>query len=219
MCSRGERLSAVLFGLGLLLLGAPQARAGVTIHYEGKLAHRDGTAELVETARRVARTNHWRFEISHQPHVTASRMIDGKPIMSNGPVDGIVIYPAEWCEPLRLEVDGDGIMSSYVKTQFAGAEVHVQIVKLLRQLEPLFSYLRVTDEGDYWCTGNVTRLRALLDAIDQVFRDTKAADPKALVRIRLSEGRIGDALSAHMAPLRSQVPPSSCRQTKGAPPR
>jgi hypothetical protein len=64
----------------------------------------------------------------------------------------------------RLDLlNGDitaGTASVPVKTQFAPAEVHAGIVKLLRHLKKkYFPDLEVSDEGGYWETGDLDALR------------------------------------------------------------
>ena len=76
-----------------------------------------------------------------------------------GPTRGIVLYPHENSEPLRLEFDRDLIVQEFIKTQFAPAEIHVKIVGFLKKIAPHFEALTVEDEGEYWDTGGGGRTR------------------------------------------------------------
>ena len=49
-------------------------------------------------------------------------------------------------------------MVSSVKTQYTPLAVHMALVDLLRQIEPLFSNFTVYDDTEYWETGNLQRL-------------------------------------------------------------
>jgi len=69
-----------------------------------------------------------------------------------GRVRGIVLYPHENSEPLRLEFDRDLIVQEFIKTQFAPAEIHVKIVGFPKEITPHFEALAVEDEGEYWDT-------------------------------------------------------------------
>jgi len=53
-----------------------------------------------------------------------------------------------------------------VKTQFASPEVHVWIVGLLKYLKKRYiADLQVSDEGEYWETGDIRVLREKMDLI------------------------------------------------------
>ena len=81
-------------------------------------------------------------------------------------VKGIVISP-ENCEPICLTflkdgrlcapfyppIEIDGFPHVFTKTQYAGIEVHLDFLKLLKALNrKYFSELKVDDEGEYWET-------------------------------------------------------------------
>ncbi|MBM4457931.1 MAG: hypothetical protein FJ011_09245 [Chloroflexi bacterium] len=113
-------------------------------------------------------------------------------------VRGVVIHPPG-CETLFLTFGRTGQTVRYedlpfaeskpgrygpildhlwCKTQFSSPETHVQVCELLRIAEKYTAEWEVTDEGDYWQTGDFELLRAtwarhqgILDA----FRDPKAA--------------------------------------------
>jgi len=53
-----------------------------------------------------------------------------------------------------------------VKTQFASPEIHVWIVGLLKYLKKRYiSDLQVSDEGEYWETGDIRILKEKMDLI------------------------------------------------------
>ena len=55
-----------------------------------------------------------------------------------------------------------------VKTQFASPEVHAWIIGLLKYLKKRYmSDLQVSDEGEYWETGDIRILREKMDLIDE----------------------------------------------------
>jgi hypothetical protein len=56
---------------------------------------------------------------------------------------------------LRLEFDGDVYVQEFIKTQFAGVQVHIEVLKLLKAVEPLFRQLKVEDEVKYTCFGRI----------------------------------------------------------------
>jgi len=71
-----------------------------------------------------------------------------------------------------------------VKTQFASPEVHVWIVGLLKYLRKRYvSDLQVSDEGEYWETGDMRVLKEKMDLIDKKLEHITG---------ELSSGRLGD---------------------------
>ncbi len=55
-----------------------------------------------------------------------------------------------------------------VKTQFTSPECHIWIIGLLKYLKKHFlSNLEVSDEGDYWKTGDAAALKEKMDFINQ----------------------------------------------------
>jgi hypothetical protein len=65
-----------------------------------------------------------------------------------------------------LEFDEILFAQGYTKTQFAPADTHVKVVELLRSLQAFFIDLKVYDEGEYWETGDLSRLKFHLGFID-----------------------------------------------------
>ncbi|MBK8624300.1 MAG: hypothetical protein IPN86_01590 [Saprospiraceae bacterium] len=66
----------------------------------------------------------------------------------------------------------DMVYSISVKTQFAGAESHVQLMELLRYLsEKYLTEFHIQDESDYWNTRNAEKLHEKMNKINQ-FMDT-----------------------------------------------
>ena len=112
-----------------------------------------------------------------------------------GPVSGIVLYPSEDCDPVRLEFDSDLYVQEFTKTQFPGPGIHLKVVALLRVLKPFFRQLEVEDEGEYWETGNVQTLVEHMNATKQVIEAELRKDPSSQAKIKTPEGRIMDLLS------------------------
>jgi len=88
----------------------------------------------------------------------------------------MILFPPGHCEPVfflldsqgRLhpayEFDNDGEEQACwcsVKTQYGPLEAHIQIAELMRQIQREYMPdLEVTDEGGYWETESVERLRS-----------------------------------------------------------
>ena len=115
---------------------------GLTIHYSGKLRNPDSLTELIKEAIDISESMHWPYEL-----------IDPEPDI---PVSGILVAP-EGSEPLWLTFHHEGFMCNpmlfeyvrkvegkdipadaeqwlFTKTQYAGVEAHIAMIKFLRYL-------------------------------------------------------------------------------------
>src|SRR5262249_26471344 len=108
---------------------------------------------------------------------------------------GLLLQPHQNCDPLRLEFDSNLFLQEFCKTQYAPIEVHVQIVNLLRHLEPEFSGLRVDDEGEYWSSSDLPTLRRHLDACFLALDKHLESNPNMIGPVRGPDGRILDLVS------------------------
>ena len=78
-----------------------------------------------------------------------------------------------------------------MKYQFAPEQVHIEIVELLKQLEPQFEKLIVLDEGEYYETGDLKTLVEHRRQCDE-FIQRCLAEPGNKGPLRLGSGRIVD---------------------------
>ena len=166
-------------GVRLLLLavlacapGLPaRATAGVTIQYSGTVATPGRVGPVLRAAEAYARKQKWQVTKTDR---------------------GIALHPAEWCEPIHLQFDGSVLAKDFVKTQFAGAAVHRDVVRLFRVLKPLMATLEIGDEGEYWETGDPAKLEAHMAVVNTAIDRAKARQPNARGPVRLPNGRIVD---------------------------
>ena len=150
---------------------------GLTIHYSGKLRSPDLLSSLIHEAADISTSMKWPYEI-----------IEKSPDI---PVEGILISP-EGSEPLWLTFHEDGFMCNpmlyeyvlkvegkgipadaeqwlFTKTQYAGVDAHIAMIKLLRYLkEQYFEKLEVHDESGYWETNNEEKCREIFDRYDSL---------------------------------------------------
>lgn len=136
---------------------------GLTIHYSGKLRNPASLSALITEARDISESMHWANEVIER--------------LPDVPVEGILISPNGseplWltfheagfmCNPLLYsyvrEVEGKGIPADaeqwlFTKTQYAGAEAHMAMIKMMRHLsQKYFEKFEVHDESQYWETGD-----------------------------------------------------------------
>jgi hypothetical protein len=83
---------------------------------------------------------------------------------------------------------------SFVKTQFAGASVHVAVVELFRTLEEHFDRIEVTDEVEYWESSSLPRLAENLRQVESMLRQNRARQPGAIGPLLLPSRRIVDVV-------------------------
>src|SRR5882762_7872263 len=121
---------------------------GVTIHYEGQLTSEAAYQDLVGLVSSIAGAEGWPSESIASDEVIVARVRDEKDCDYKGPVKGIVVYLHEDCDPVRLEFDRDLYLQEFTKTQFAGVQIHIDVLKLLKAIQPFFRDLRVEDEGE-----------------------------------------------------------------------
>jgi hypothetical protein len=168
---------------------------GVTIHFEGRLRGETAFGQVIGTAKALAEREGWKWETIDEDAVTLQRERDGQDWDYSGPVKGIVLYPHENSEPLRLEFDRDLIIQEFVKTQFAPTEIHVRVVGLLKEIAPHFESLSVCDEGEYWDTGDLELLKKHQQTILRMLADELSSVPHLEGPVRLPSGRIADLVT------------------------
>jgi hypothetical protein len=168
---------------------------GVTIHFEGRLRDEASYQRAVESARTFALAKGWPVETILEPLVTLKRVRGEEPWDYEGSTKGVALQPHENSDPLRLEFDSQLYVQEYCKTQFAPPEVHIQVVELLRLLEPEFVCLTVEDEGEYWSSKDRSTLEGHLAACFRALDDHLATDPRLTGPVRGPSGRIFDLVT------------------------
>ncbi len=155
---------------------------GLTFHYRGRLAGKDQIKPLVAEVTAICTELDWKYVC-----------------ISDERVEGICISPAN-CESLMLLFDAGGRLVGppavyvedtplpwlFTKTQYAGPETHMALIRLLRYLEgKYFAQLNVNDEGGFWETDDEAVLRAhfqqyevALDWVANALEAYKAATEK-----------------------------------------
>ena len=157
----------------------------ITIHYSGSIENPsridDFSAELAD----IADSMQWPC---HHIDTAADCAKDDRARPSTD-LKGIILELHPDCESLAFLFDIRGLLRSptlllcepfdtdnyiWVKTQFAGPEVHMTIVKLLKYLQKTYMPgLSVTDEGCYWETGDKSLLHQKLSFISEKINTLK----------------------------------------------
>lgn len=127
---------------------------GLSIYYSGRIRHYKEIDNLMEEVSDIADNLGWIYtEIS-----------DDK-------LKGVLVSP-EKCEPVVFTFVPDGRLCSpvsitynqpddefyytiFTKTQFAGPDAHIAVIKLLRYIsKKYFAEIKVMDEGKFWETND-----------------------------------------------------------------
>jgi hypothetical protein len=177
---------------------------GLSIHYSGRIRSYALVQALTDEVEDICKSLGWKYHIREKKSTAndAAR-INNPHFINYRPEDikGITISPAE-CEPVDLTFFPSGILCSVAKlkynnaatndlmvetistkTQFAGPDIHITVLKLLQYLkDKYFAVFELRDEGHYWKTkdkkillGRFAEYNFLLDAVAGALGDFKAA--------------------------------------------
>lgn len=160
---------------------------GLSIHYNGSFNQSASLREMIEEVKDIAQVHKWEYHIFE----------DTFPENSFGKADynenlyGICFSPPK-CEPIWLCFLSNGRMSGPVqlqcwgnsknkkekeylyslstKTQFAGIEIHKLVIHLLKHISKKYlSDFTLSDEGQYWETGDEKLLQQTFDRYESIF--------------------------------------------------
>jgi len=154
---------------------------GLSFHYSGRIANPESLPELIEEIEDIAKVFNWKYFVFE-------RQFPEKTIVYsdyNQQLYGICFTPTN-CETVDICFLSNGRMSSAahlqfwgktdeqpereylymlsVKTQYAGRDVHLFIIRLFRYLnEKYFADFKLSDEGEYWETNDEYLLKKNFD--------------------------------------------------------
>lgn len=145
---------------------------GLSFHYSGRFNPSASLQDLIDEVEDVARIHDWKYFIFEKSFPKNSIGLKAY----NDKLYGICFSPPE-CEPVWLSFLSNGRMCSAdsfqfyahstgkqeqqylymlsTKTQFAGMQVHMIVIQLLKYLSKKYLLdFKVSDEGQYWETGD-----------------------------------------------------------------
>ena len=163
---------------------------GVTIHYRGSLNDKKNIDQFIIEMSDICDSMNWKYDVLDEDWSVPSKLSiqhgeDGVCLKGHAGLKGISFTPHQDCEPVRLTFDARGRLNSlmnlafgsqkdakespwvFSKTQFAGPEVHISIIKLLKYINKKYiANLEVCDEGNYWETGDETTVNNRMNIIN-----------------------------------------------------
>jgi hypothetical protein len=116
---------------------------GLSIHYSGTIKDSDLIDELIAEVSDICQSLSWTYRIIKEPNPDQLNGICFSPEKCE-PVFLTFLPGGRMCSPVNLmnrdiyeanELDAELIYTTSTKTQFAGADAHVAVIKLLRYLK------------------------------------------------------------------------------------
>lgn len=168
---------------------------GITIHYQLRLRDENALHGLIATVRAYADAHGWPVRDITLADAVLPRSNDAGDWEYTGPSSGIEVLPDEYSDPVRFAFGSDLLASDFTKTQFAGPDVHRQVIHLLDALSGFLSELQVVDEGEYWERRDPEALARSISTCGDMIRDAIATHPNARGPVRLASGRWADVIT------------------------
>ncbi len=181
---------------------------GLTIHYRGHIDSLNHVPSLSEKLIEFAEAMGWRSETINDdwekaPDANLEVSPEGANITGHLGLRGVTIIPEPKGESLSFFFDRKGALRSLmgvisildgsmeqgeawvsVKTQFASPQFHTWVVGLLKYLKKsCISDLEVNDEGEYWESGDLEKLKGKMAFLDEKMN---------YLANRLNSGALGD---------------------------
>ncbi|MFC0775474.1 hypothetical protein [Terrimonas alba] len=134
---------------------------GLSIHYSGTIQNTDRIDELITEVTDICQSLNWTYQIIKESNADQLNGICFSPEECE-PIFLTFLPGGKMCSPVNLMnrdiyeengLDAESIYTTSTKTQFAGADAHVAVIKLLHYLkEKYFAVFELNDEGMYWET-------------------------------------------------------------------
>ena len=133
---------------------------GLSIHYSGYIRDKELTAPLVEEVKDISETLGWVSKVIDDEEIKGIRFSPkgSEPVFLTFNHNGRLLSPVniiakDIYDGVRF--DRDLIFTASTKTQFAGPDAHIAIIKLLKYISGKYMVdFEVYDEGNYWETGD-----------------------------------------------------------------
>jgi hypothetical protein len=173
---------------------------GVSIHYRGRVADIQNIKTICDELAAIADKMNWHYtrldeDWTQSADATIEVTEQGSQITGHLPLKGIGITLKPKCETLQFFFDSNGNLRDpismvnireetltpedyliSVKTQYAGPQIHIWIIGLLKYLKKFYlPDLEVQDEGAYWETGNFEVLKEKMDFVGEKIAAVSAA--------------------------------------------
>ena len=163
---------------------------GLSIHYSGTIKDMALIDELIAEVTDICQGLNWSYQIIKEPNADKINGVCFSPEECE-PIFLTFLPDGRMCSPVNLMcrdiyekngLDAEQIYTTSTKTQFAGVDAHMAIIRLLRYLkQKYFSVFELNDEGDYWETmdekvllSQFAKYDFLLNAVADALSEMKA---------------------------------------------
>lgn len=141
---------------------------GITIHY--RFIKKENPKELIKIAKELAKKLNWEIrEKKGEIWFLPSANCEGVDITFKKWKDVKKIedwdYTKETLEEMENKIDEDYyVCSAFCKTQYAGIKSHIEVAEFLRVIASNCYIAEVSDEGDYYESKDINRLKEDFDS-------------------------------------------------------
>jgi hypothetical protein len=173
---------------------------GLSIHYYGHLSQPSRLEELITEVADISKSLGWTSQIIREPNTDKLNGICFAPEGSES-IFLTFLPDGRLCSPINLMcrdiyqengLDTELLYTASTKTQFAGFDAHVAVIKLLRYLkEKYFSVFEMMDEGMYWETNDLKVLQSQFDKYEYAIN----AVADGLSKMKLAPGETASSLA------------------------
>lgn len=157
---------------------------GLCIHFTGSLNNKNQIEDLIDEVEDICKSMDWKYTIlrenwnEHDKNLTA---------LENRRFKGITFKPHPESENLTIFFDRIGRIASnteiffgektkpnyqFIKTQFAGTDVHIGVIQFLRYIKKKYiANLVVIDEANYWETNDRNKVDNYINIVNKGIND------------------------------------------------
>jgi hypothetical protein len=134
---------------------------GLTFHYSGRIRDYQQLDSLIEEVADLAKGLNWEHTILDDDQIKGIIVSapESEPLWFTFTPDG------KTCDVVNLQYSDPSepfYSLCHTKTQFAGPEVHMAMIRMLRHIsDKYFAEIEVSDEGEYWEKGDEENLRRI----------------------------------------------------------
>ena len=163
---------------------------GLSIHYSGHIREYSVIEEMMVEVSDICQNLNWTYHILDGNNTDNLKGICFSPEGCE-PIFLTFLLSGRMCSPINLmhkdiyaenDLDRELLYTTSTKTQFAGPDAHIAIIKLLRYLkEKYFATFELNDEGMYWETmdekvllGQFAKYDFLLNAVADALSNMEA---------------------------------------------
>lgn len=133
---------------------------GLSIHYSGNIAELEKLDQLIEEVTAICKELDWSMQTFDDDAIKGISFspTDCDPVFLTFNSEGRLLSPINILVKDIYDggsIDRELMFTTSTKTQFAGIDAHIALIKLLKYISKKYlKDFKLMDEGDYWETGD-----------------------------------------------------------------